>query len=289
MKKVILCTAAMLFATMGFSQNESLIDQGKTNTADVHQTSTIDLYNFSDVYQRGENEADIDQIGENRSIVEQNGDNFAKVYQDGFSNTEFQQSEVYQQGKNNVANVEQIGDGNESYIDQDNHGDAHTPGAKIGNMALVTQYDYNNDSEIDQDNDANYAETNQWGNWNDSFTEQVSEGPADGQYLQESYVNQYGEANLSDVYQEGRNNLSTVWQESDTWMPDYSYTNEAFVGQFGELNTSFITQDDCELVKADNYSDVSQTNKIGSLGGNLSTVMQKGANSANVTQINGIN
>jgi hypothetical protein len=288
MKKVILCAAAMLFATMGFSQNESFIDQGKANTADVNQTSTIDLYNLSDDYQRGENDADIDQIGENSSIVEQRGDNYAKVFQMGFSNSELQQSEVYQQGKNNVGIVTQWGDGNESYIDQDNHGGGHTPGAKKGNMALVWQWGYNNDSDIDQDNDANFASTTQWGNWNDSFTEQISDGPADGEYLQVSLVEQFGEANLSDVYQEGSDNFSNVLQHANTWMPDYSHTNEAYVDQFGELNTSWVYQNDCEMVNANNMAEVTQTNTIGSLGGNWSSVMQKGANTANVTQVNGI-
>jgi len=299
MKKLILCAAAMLFATMGFSQNESLIDQGKVNTADVNQASTIDMhYNFSDVYQRGENDADIDQIGENSSIVRQNGNtNSATVYQDGgdglsnAGNAWMQESEVYQQGKNNLADVMQVGEGNQSFIDQlNNEGGGHSI-VKIGNKAVIEQTGRHNYSDVDQDNDANWAKTLQYGRWNKSITIQKSDELAAAMhpsgYLQGSDVDQTGKANYSYVYQNGDNQSSIITQSADNFIGS-TWTNEAYVTQNGELNLSNINQSDCEMVDANNYAVVNQTNKIGSLGGNISNVLQKGANTAIVTQVNGL-
>ena len=152
MKKVIFCIGAMLIAATGFSQNESLIDQGKQNIADVNQVSTVDLYNFSDVYQRGENDADIDQIGQNSSIVEQHGQNFAIVYQDGGDgwNNLIQESEVVQRGKNNLADIEQFGERNQSYVDQANDGNTYGEGTKKGNKAKIYQEGNRNFSDVGQ-------------------------------------------------------------------------------------------------------------------------------------------
>ena len=319
MKKLILCAAAMLFATMGFSQNESLIDQGKVNTADVNQASTIDMhYNFSDVYQRGENDADVDQIGENSSIVEQRGQtNWAQVNQNGgdglsgYGHAKIQESAVYQQGKNNLASVYQVGEGNDSFVDQLNNNGV---GPKLGNKAEIIQEGLNNKSTLYQENDKNWANTTQNGKRNKSLTTQKSYDLTESihptpSYLQGNWVIQNGEANYSNVYQNGDNQGSIITQSADSPSAHSSsdrgqiigssicelWTNEAYVTQNGALALSTIDQRDCEMVGANNYAEVNQTNTVSSLRANKSvvfenrsTVIQKGANTAIVNQVKGI-
>ena len=297
MKKIIFCIGAMLIAATGFSQNESLIDQGNENTADVNQMSTVDLYNFSDVYQRGENDADIDQIGRNSSIVEQRGNtNRTQVNQNGgdglmaFGPAKIQKSIVHQQGKNNLTVVNQVGEGNDSFVDQLNNSEAN--GHKLGNRAVILQEGRNNKSTVDQDNDKNWARIIQNGKKNRSITIQTSYDLAVAIhpppcFLQGNWVDQTGEANYSNVYQNGDNQGSFVTQSANSPFAGELWTNEAWLIQNGEMALSTIDQRDCEMVDANNFAEVYQTNTVGSLGGNRSIVMQKGANTANVSQVNG--
>jgi hypothetical protein len=300
MKKVIFCIGAMLIAATGFTQNVSEIDQQCDNFADVNQLSVGVHYNFSDVDQHGAmNFVDVDQIGENSSIVDQGGDGYmdrATVYQDGgkgvYGPASMQVSEIYQQDEKNQANVKQIGDGNSSFINQDNNmNNGIMP--IMGNWALIDQEGLKNGSNVNQTGDANWAQTNQFGEGNGSITEQISwdiTAPLSASnYLQGSLVDQTGFYNFSNVYQNGDNNFSNVTQSSKIApiSPDL-WTNEAWVIQNGDLNFSTIDQTEAPLHDANNWAKVSQTNTIGSLGGNSSMLIQCGHNTANVTQVNGI-
>ena len=74
MKKLFLSVAALMCATLMFSQN----------TSDVKQAG-------------GTNSADVNQAGINESLVDQNGDaNIATVAQDGDLSANY--SDVFQQG-----------------------------------------------------------------------------------------------------------------------------------------------------------------------------------------------
>jgi hypothetical protein len=300
MKKVIFCIGAMLIAATGFSQNLSEIEQHGINYADVDQTSTIDvLYNYSDLYQLGVgNDADINQIGENSSVVFQEWNrNTTIVNQEGGDGNQGygpalkQESDVHQDGWFNYADVRQIGEGNGSVVIQHNH-----TMPTFGNKALIDQEGRNNNSFVDQSMDANWAQTNQFGNGNMSITQQISYDLAaplsSSGYLQGSLVDQIGELNYANVYQNGDNQASIITQSADAPFDGELWTNEAWVIQNGELNFSTIDQSDCDvtaevLAAANNFAEVTQTNTVGSLGGNISTLWQTGGNSAVVNQLNG--
>jgi hypothetical protein len=303
MKKVIFCIGAMLIAATGFSQNLSEIEQHGQNYADVDQTSTIDvLYNYSDLYQRGVgNDADINQVGENSSVVFQQWNrNNAIINQtggdgnQGYGSALMQESEVHQEGWWNMADVTQAGEGNESFVGQFNAGNA----PMFGNTALIDQEGLINESTVSQTGDANWAQTNQFGHGNMSITEQITYDLAaalhPSGYLQGSLVDQVGELNYANVYQNGDNQASIITQSADAPFEGELWTNEAWVIQNGELNLSIIEQSDCTLTSpataaANNFAEVTQTNTVGSLGGNISTLWQTGGNSAVVNQLNGGN
>jgi hypothetical protein len=303
MKKVIFCIGAMLIAATGFSQNVSEIDQiSMNNDVDVNQLSTGVYYNFSDVDQQGNmNFVDVDQIGGNSSVVVQDHWGYqdrATVYQDGgngskgYGPASMQISEIYQSNEQNKANVHQIGEGNKSFVNQDNTlNNGIMP--IMGNMALIDQEGRDNLSDVNQDGDANWAKTDQFGEGNVSITEQISldiTAPISlTNYLQGSLVDQSGDYNYANVYQNGDNNFSNITQSGGVVPADPLdlWTNEAWVIQNGDLNISNIDQSSAPMHDADNYAIVNQTNTIGSLGGNISNVLQNGCNTATVTQVNG--
>jgi hypothetical protein len=305
MKKLVFCIGAMLIAATGFSQNVNDIEQHGINNVNVNQLSTlVDYYNDSYVWQHGlNNDADIDQIGENRSYVHQRWlQNEVVVFQDGgdgasgYGPASMQESEIVQAGEMNKAFVTQVGEGNQSFIDQFNYPPQGDPNMELGNLAAVDQEGRNNFSDIDQDHHSNWAQTNQFGNGNVSLTTQESYALAaplhSSGYLQGSYVDQIGEFNFANVYQNGDNQLSIVTQSADNPFPGEEFTNEAWVNQYGELNFSNIDQSDCTVTippwqAANNFAEVNQTNTIGSLGGNISNVVQTGGNTAFVNQVNG--
>ena len=168
----------------------------------------------------------------------------------------------------------------------------------FGNTALIDQEGLSNESNVSQTGDANWAQTNQFGHGNMSITEQITYDLATALhpsgYLQGSLVCQVGEFNYANVYQNGDNQASIITQSADAPFDGELFTNEAWVIQNGELNLSIIDQSDCDITSpataaANNFAEVTQTNTVGSLGGNISTLWQTGQNSAVVNQLNGVN
>lgn len=298
MKKVILGVATLLFIGGAYAQsgantaNESDVFQSGANTGTVDQTSFGLLVNYSDLNQSGANDADIDQVGANDSYVNQTGANVAIVNQDGgdgfwTGSADYQISHVDQIGTN-FADVQQIGDGNESDVNQTNG-----PG-ELTNYAFVRQGTFNSDSSdnmstIDQLSNFNYSQVYQDGDNNVAHSDQDSTGSTSSStygYYQVSSIQQVGDLNLSDVDQTGSDNVSFTTQTADApGAAGDPYTNEGYITQDGEHNLSNLTQDDLFGGDANNWATVTQTNTVGGPG-NISNKVQNGANSVTVTQTN---
>jgi hypothetical protein len=290
MKKLFLSVATLMLIGFTNAQNVSLVDQAGVNTGTVTQTSFGSFANYSELNQVLFNNADVVQLGLNESYIDQFGTNQADVRQDGGDGfwTGFvgvQISDIDQVG-NNAADVDQTGDANYSAIDQFNLG------LGAANMAIVQQGQgspdsYGNGSYINQLNYKNYAEVNQDGNFNMSYSEQTSGmgGPVFVPYFQENFVYQTGWSNLAEVTQHGKFNYSMEVQNSDTFLGSDPFTNEAYVAQTGKYNWSELYQDDGLFTPANNTATINQTNLVNGPG-NYSSKTQVGANSITVTQTN---
>ncbi|WP_170214808.1 hypothetical protein [Halomonas halmophila] len=154
------------------------------------------------------NDADVTQYGEQFSDIDQDGySNYSKVVQDdevGSTSGQGQnESRIKQEGSDNYADVYQLGDRNDSYVEQDG-----LWGGGDDNSATVVQDGDLNDSYIKQFGDNNWADVYQGGDELDSDILQTGYGN-DAQVVQtgyghDSYIKQFGSGNWASHTQSGQ-------------------------------------------------------------------------------------
>ncbi len=254
MKKLFLSVAALLCATLMFSQNTSDVKQtGVMQFSDVNQTgqniSAVEQHNYANVATVTQDGGDPggdashaqvasiyqDGVMNDAAIVQGQGDdwaNDASAIQYGFANVSRQnqlgdnnEADVFQYGEENLAVQEQVSPifsvGNTADITQGNYGYA------VGNVAIQSQFGEGNDAEIDQENEGNYASQIQTGNFNAAVARQ------DGKD-NHSVQNQVGDDN-------------TAWARQN-WLNDYwddalSGNNLSVQTQDGTGNEAYVAQD----------------------------------------------
>ena len=249
MKKLFLSVAALLCATLMFSQNIS----------DVKQTGDLQI-------------AIVDQQGSNTAVVTQHYfNNLAEIIQDGdgYQPDLINYAEIYQDGVQNDARIIQ-GNGiaflNEAYADQRGWWNTSRQ-LQLGDGNIGVVYQWGDLNRITQEQYApldeelsNFAYGDQWGLENEGFQTQF------GKYneavlVQFSYFHyasqwQDGIGNGASIYQDGWRNHATQVQggignfawSNQNWLANY--TDESLSGdnlpvqtQYGEYNEAYIAQD----------------------------------------------
>lgn len=183
--------------------------------------------NDSFIYQSGnDNNTSVTQWGTQESRIRQIGsDNTANVTQDdvvGGSGPGRNYSMIEQRDRGNRADVSQVGEENDSIVDQE----AGFRGWAY-NYANVIQDGYRNDSWVQQDGFANKSSIVQKGDLNDSYV--LSEGS-----FNVTYTTQNGDELDSDIISRGDRNYTAVTQNG--------YGHDSYVLTQGSGNTHYVNQ-----------------------------------------------
>jgi len=234
--------AAMLVAVPAFAQSTSTVTQSGANgaTANVHQT------------------------GSNSSTVTQNtgaGGPFDPLSADVRQNGQGNNSTVLQTGAGaSNAYVTQVGDSNNSYLEQQ----------RVGDNANVSQRGYNGYSSVQQIGE----NANAGDDGNVGVLQRASSLNA------VSYIVQGGRGNSASVDQGGDTNFSSIRQNTGQLADHPDTTNSANATQLGSYNTSYIYQGETNGLSANNDANLTQTGDS-----NMSYITQNDdGNSADVTQ-----
>ncbi|GHC55578.1 hypothetical protein [Ulvibacter litoralis] len=201
--------------------NDSFINQTGANQAVVYQdggdgawTGTAG-YQISHIDQIGTNYADVIQWGDgNESDVNQTNapgeiTNYAFVRQGTFNND----------SSDNMATVDQLSNFNYSQVFQDGDNNVASSDQDSSGSTSGSIYGYYQVSSIQQVGDLNFSDVDQTGSNNVSFAVQTADapGPLGDPYTNEAYITQDGEHNSSDLTQTDlfggdANNIATVTQ-----------------------------------------------------------------------------
>ena len=210
MKKIILSTAsalALFAASPAFADpgTESFVTQG--GNGGVVQVDQYDHNQYSYINQEGTQETVfVDQQG---FIDPTYGDNKSNIYQATVSDNPYSWGERF----STVASVQQMGEANVSYINQD---------AGFDQQAFVTQIGAGNQVNAHQSGAGNSLTVNQ-GSQIASGLSNSSNSDQTG-FWNAASVTQNGSSNGSDLYQSGDFNTTTLSQKSDG---NYSSINQA--------------------------------------------------------------
>ncbi|QNI04634.1 hypothetical protein HXW73_17700 [Halomonas sp. SH5A2] len=214
------------------------------------------LGNDSFIDQNGDdNETSVIQWGTQISRIQQDGnDNTAGVIQDdvvGGSSTGENYSLIMQEKDGNQAYVNQLGQENDSIIDQGRSGSNNAY-----NYADVDQDGYRNDSWVEQDGYDNLSMVTQFGSLNDSYVKSL------GNY-NETHTMQHGNELDSDIISAGDDNYTDVLQ--------IGYGHDSFVRTIGDYNSSVVVQ-------SGDYGNASQQNfsQIRTVGSSNTNYVQQG-------------